>query len=125
MTTGIDHQADDTNGLFKNISYLSDDALVAETTRVAGIARRATVELVALLVEVERRGVHWALGYASMFAYCTRLLRLSEQAAYNRITAARAVRRFPQLLNVLAEGALSLSSVGLLAPHLTVDTVDW
>jgi len=49
---------------------------------------------------------------------------LSEQATYSRITAARTVRRFPQILALLADGALSLSSVGLLAPHLTDETVD-
>lgn len=54
--------------------------------------------------------------------FCTRKLRLSEQAAYSRITAARAARRFPDILARLTHGALSLSSVGLLAPHLTDDT---
>jgi len=121
----MDHRADDdNNGLFGDIRRLSDDALVAETTRVAGVARQLTAELVALLAEVERRGVHLALGYGSMFLYCTRLLRLSEQAAYNRIAAARTARRFPRVLDLLAEGALTLSSVDLLAPHLTDDTVE-
>jgi hypothetical protein len=36
-----------------------------------------------------------------------------------RITAARATRRFPTLLTLIDEGALSLTTVGLLSPHLT------
>jgi len=124
LSDELDHLADDVNRLFADISRLPDDALVAETTRVAGVARQATAELVALLVEVERRSLHLALGYGSMFMYCTRLLRLSEQAAYNRITAARTARRFPRVLDLLAEGALTLSSLDLLAPHLTDDTVE-
>ena len=59
-----------------------------------------------------------------MFVFCMRALRLSEHAAYSRITAARAARRFPQILPGLANGALSLSSVGLLAPQLTDEGVD-
>jgi len=117
MTTEINHSRTD-------ISRLSDDALVAETTRVAGVERHATAELVALLAEVERRSLHLALGYGSMFVYCTRLLRLSEHAAYGRIAAARTARRFPRVLDLLAEGALTLSSLDLLAPHLTDDTVE-
>jgi 5-methylcytosine-specific restriction endonuclease McrA len=54
-----------------------------------------------------------------MFGYCTQVLGLSEQAAYSRITAARAVARVPAMLPMLQEGTLTLSSVGLLAPHLT------
>jgi len=59
-----------------------------------------------------------------MFVFCTRTLRLSEQAAYSRITAARTARRFPDILVRLADGTLSLSSVGLLAPHLTEETAE-
>jgi hypothetical protein len=43
----------------------------------------------------------------------------SEHAAYGRIEAARAARRFPVLLDLLAEGSLHLTAIGLLAPHLT------
>ena len=54
-----------------------------------------------------------------MFAYCTRVLHLAEHAAYNRIEAARTARRFPAILSLLADGHIHLSTVRLLAPHLT------
>jgi hypothetical protein len=44
---------------------------------------------------------------------------LSEHEAYNRIEAARVARRFPVILELLGEGAVNLTSVRLLAPHLT------
>jgi 5-methylcytosine-specific restriction endonuclease McrA len=65
-----------------------------------------------------------SLGCSSLFKYCTQVLGLSEQAAYRRINAARAARRFPAVLPMLAEGALTLSSIGLLAPHLTDENRD-
>ena len=94
------------------LERMSDDTLVAETTRVAESERRSMAELLALLIEVERRGLHLALGHSSLLGYCVRVLRFSEQAAYSRITAARAARRYPRLLDLLAEGALTLSNVG-------------
>jgi hypothetical protein len=107
-----------------HLSTISDDELDREARRVAQIERDATVELLRLLIEVERRGLHLTLGHSSLFVYCTRILRLSEQSAYRRITAARAAKRFPRLLQFLADGSLTLSSVGLLVPQLTEETVD-
>jgi 5-methylcytosine-specific restriction endonuclease McrA len=46
-------------------------------------------------------------------------LRLSEDAACNRIEAARACRRFPVILDLLASGEMTLTSVRLLGRHLT------
>jgi hypothetical protein len=103
---------------------LTDDQLIDATKRATTLERHATADLLALLIEVERRRLHLALGHASLFVYCVRVLHLSEQAAYSRITAARAARRYPQLLPLIAEGALTLSSVERLGPHLTDDTVE-
>ncbi len=64
-------------------------------------------------------GSYAGAGHPSMFAYCVEELRLSEDAAYKRILAARAARRFPQLFELLATGRLHLTAVRLLAPHLT------
>jgi 5-methylcytosine-specific restriction endonuclease McrA len=107
-----------------DITRFSDDVLIAETARAAATERRATADLLMLLIEVERRRLHLSLGHSSMFVFCTRTLRLSEQAAYSRITAARTARRFPDILARLDDGTLSLSSVGLLAPHLTEETAE-
>ena len=107
-----------------DLATITDEALIAETKRVAELERRSTAELLALLIEVERRALHLTLGYSSMFLYCTRALLLSEQAAFKRITAARAARRYPIILKGLAEGELTLSSIRMLAPHLMDENVD-
>ncbi len=54
-----------------------------------------------------------------MHAYCMEVLHLSEAEAYFRIAAARAARRHPMLLDMLADGRLHLSGIERLAPHLT------
>jgi hypothetical protein len=43
------------------------------------------------------------------------------RGVHGRIEAARAARRFPKILDLLADGELTLTAVGLLAPHLTPD----
>jgi hypothetical protein len=70
-------------------------------------------------MELDARQLYVAEGYPSLFAYCTDALHLSEHAAYHRIAAARAARRFPPLLERLRAGELTLTAVGLLAQHLT------
>jgi hypothetical protein len=101
-------------------SSLSDHDLLARIAVLAGTEREATVELVAHLAELDiRPALFAAQGFGSLFTYCTEVLRLSEDATCNRIQAARACRDFPVILDLLASGALSLTSVRILRPHLT------
>jgi hypothetical protein len=101
-------------------SGLSDPDLLARIGALAGNERAASVELVAHLAELDTRAsLYAAQGHGSLFTYCTEVLRLSEDAACNRIYAARACRRFPVILEALASGALSLTTVRILNQHLT------
>jgi 5-methylcytosine-specific restriction endonuclease McrA len=98
---------------------LSDDDLLAAINRLAIDERRATADLIASLVELDQRRLYLAEGCSSLFTYCTQVLHLSEHAAYGRIEAARVVRKYPVLLERLEAGDLTLTTIGLLAPHLT------
>src|SRR5260221_19348 len=103
-------------------SALSDQDLLARLEALAGKEREASVELVAHRAALDsRKMLYPAQGYGSLFSYCTQALRLSEDAACNRIEAARACRRFPLILELLASGSLTLTSVRLLAKHLTAE----
>ena len=101
------------------MKYLSDSDLVAEVDRLARLERTAIANLVAALAEMDARRLYLGQGCSSMFTYCTQVLHLAEHAAFNRIEAARAARRFPAILDMLADGRIHLSAVRLLAPHLT------
>src|SRR5262245_51944397 len=90
---------------------LSDRELLAEVERAASCERQATAHLVALLCEVDSRKLYAGEGYSSLFAYCVQRLHLSEHAAYLRIEAARAARRFPVIIGRLADGSLHLTAV--------------
>ena len=103
-------------------SSLSDHDLLDRIAALAGKEREASAELVAHLAALDARpSVYAARGFGSLFNYCTEALRLSEDAACNRIIAARACLRFPAILESLASGAMSLTSVRLLHRHLTLE----
>jgi hypothetical protein len=101
-------------------AVLSDQDLLARLSALAGREREISVELVAHLAELEARPAAYAAqGYGSLYGYCTQALRLSEDAACNRIETARACRRFPVLLDLLASGEMTLTSVRRLGRYLT------
>ncbi|HEU4333742.1 MAG TPA: hypothetical protein VFT32_04550 [Candidatus Eisenbacteria bacterium] len=102
-----------------SLTHLSDDALLRELARLVAHDRVTTAALIAHMAEVDARRLYAPAGYPSMHAYCVGELHLSEDAASKRIQAARAARRFPILLDALADGRLHLTGVCLLAPHLT------
>ena len=105
----------------RTLEELSDREIVSEVKRLAVHEQRATADLVATLAEFDARRLYLGEGRSSLFTYCTEVLHLSEHASYHRIEAARAVRRFPLILERLAEGALTLTAVRLLSPHLTAE----
>ncbi|HTQ46172.1 MAG TPA: HNH endonuclease, partial [Polyangiaceae bacterium] len=74
------------------------------------------------LVEVEERRLHLEAACPSMFQFCVRRLRMSEDEACRRIHAARLARRFPDLLVRIERGDLTLSTIALLHGALTEAT---
>jgi hypothetical protein len=101
-------------------SSLSDHDLLERVAALAIKERAASVELVAHLAVLDTRpSLYAAEGCGTLFGYCTQVLRLSEDAACNRIHAARACRRFPAIFGLLSSGAVSLTAVRILFPHLT------
>ena len=104
------------------ILSLPDAELLARLPVLAGHERTAVASLVAHLAALRLRpSLHAGLGYGTLFAYCRRVLRLSEDAAANRIHAAKACLKFPVILDLLASGDLSLSAIRMLRRHLTAE----
>ena len=101
------------------ITHLSNQALLEETARLANATRRTVATLVAALAEVDARKLWADVGCSSLYTYCTQVLHFSEQEAYLRMEAARVVRQWPVVLEMLADGGMTLTNIGLLKPHLT------
>src|SRR5712691_8986599 len=102
-------------------SSLTDAELIAQVAQLACGERAATVALIVHLAEFDARRLFAAFGFSSTFKYCVEVLRLSEDAAFNRIQAARMAREYPVVVDMLLEGALSPTTACMLARHLTPD----
>jgi hypothetical protein len=106
--------------ILTSAALLSDEDLLARIDVLAGGERDAVAELVAhLAVLYERPSLYASKGFGSLFHYCTEALHLSEDVACNRIEAAKACRRFPCLIEWIADGSLTLTSLRILCRHLT------
>jgi HNH endonuclease len=73
----------------------------------------------AALAEFDRRGSFRDLGYASLFDYLHRGLKLSRGAAHHRRAAAWLVGRFPEVLESIQDGRLCFTTSSILASVLT------
>ena len=104
-----------------NVRMLDDRSLATALTALAAGEREATVALILHLAEFDARQLYRGAGFSSLFQYCVTVLRLSEDAAANRIAAARMVRRFPAIVDMLGEGRLSPTTVRLISAHVTAD----
>jgi hypothetical protein len=108
----------------RSVATVPDRELLDRLTRLVGDSRRTEADLITHMGEVDARKLYALEACPSMFSYATRVLHLSEPEAYLRIVAARASRKHPMLLGMLAEGQLHLSGIALLAPHLTTQNRD-
>ena len=106
-----------------SLAHLSDERLLRDLAELMKRERAATVDVLVHIAEVDARKLFAVAGYTSMHAYCVGELRLSEDAAFKRIRAARAGRRFQVLFAALAEGRIHLAAAYLLASHLTDENV--
>jgi hypothetical protein len=107
-----------------SLSLLSDQTLLRDLAALVAQDRSTTAALLAHIAEVDARKLYLPAAYPSMYLYCVGELRLSEDAAFKRIQAARAGRRFPAIFAALADGRLHVSAVCLLAPYLTEATAE-
>ena len=70
---------------------------------------RAESELLSILQKVDAQKVFRHLGYASLYAYATQALKLSESSAYAFITVSRKATEIPELKSAIDQGELTVS----------------
>jgi hypothetical protein len=96
-------------------THLTDAELMESIPALVGDERAAMARLLARLAEVEARRLYVPAGYDSLYAYCHEGLGYSEDEAYNRKTVALLARRYPAVIEMLADGRLGLTVLRLLA----------
>src|SRR5436190_12305098 len=81
-----------------SLRQLSNDQLMHAVHGIVTESRKLTARLVVFLVEVDRRRLWELLACTSLNDFCRRRLRMSDDAAHRRATAARLAGRFPIIL---------------------------
>ncbi len=106
------------------LESLSITELSQGADKLVASERRYTAALIAHLAEISRRKGHLELGFKSLFDYCQIHLGLGKGSVWSRTQLANVSRRFPQVLEYLVEGKMNLSSLGVLAAHLSEENVE-
>ncbi len=83
--------------------------------------RRCESELLDVLTHVDSQRLFERFGLTSTFAYCTKILNLSEDQACIFIRVSRKAREVPQLRQAIESGKLTVSKAKKIAAVLTLD----
>ena len=102
-----------------DLSKIKDMDLVARTKSLRDTEHASMIEILQHLIETERRRLDLDMGYSSLFDYCVNYLGYSESAAGRRIQAARCIRRYPIVLEMLEKNELSLTTISQIEQELT------
>jgi hypothetical protein len=100
------------------LASVSDDQLLSHLHTLVRRGNAFEAELLTHLGELDSRRLYAREGCSSMFNYCVEVLHFAEASAYKRIQAARAARRYPELLEAVRRGDLHVTGVSLIAPKL-------
>ncbi len=94
-----------------------------DLARLLARERTAAADFLLALADFDRRRGWAALGHASLFAFLHRELGLSKGGAFFRLTAARLVQRFPEVIDPLRTGRLCITTVVEVARVLTPENL--
>ncbi len=100
------------------LRLLSNEDLHSDLQSTCGDHRKGLVEILRYLGEVDRRTLYARMGYRSLFAYCLKALKMSENEAGPRVAVARLAKEYPWVLDALAEGDVHLTGLSRLSAHM-------
>lgn len=94
-------------------------ALHERAVSLSGQFKKAQAELLDILIEIDSRRVFQRMGFASLWEYCLRGLKLSESDADNFIRIARKSQIVPELKKAVQEGQINLSAARRICSVIT------
>lgn len=97
-----------------NLNKLSNQDLNYSLKSLVQKERELLTEILWHIREVDRRELHLAMGYASLFAYLTEYLGYSAASSQRRIDAARLLIELPEVSEMIVSGKINLSQVSML-----------
>ena len=96
------------------VSGLSDDRLLEQTRKLAGLDHQIHVFVIDHLCEIKARRVYLSRGFSSLFDYVKRGLGYSDAATWRRINAMKLCTRIDGVRERLWDGSLTLDAAAQL-----------
>ena len=103
---------------------LSDRELLARMPTLVRSERAASAEVIAHLMEIDRRRLYLGEACSSLFAYCRERLGYSEDGALKRMRVARLALVVPAALEELRNGTIHLTGLFVLSRYVTPENAD-
>ena len=97
-----------------NLTRLPDSELTLNIKQLVQIDRDNLITLIAHLQEFEGRRLFSEYGYDSMFSYCIKELRYTEQETIYRLRTSRLIKKCPELATSLKNGEINLTQAQML-----------
>ena len=85
--------------------------------------RKIGVQILEILLEIEKRKAYCELGYDGLFSFVVKHLKFTEAQAYQRIQAMHAIKHLPELKQKIESGALSVSVVAQVQTYVRQEQV--
>jgi hypothetical protein len=104
---------------FWSLEEVADELIERRLADLLQSGGRTEARVLAHLAEMDERRLHLRAGFGSLFEYCLKRLRMSEDEACRRIGAARLARRFPAIFALIDQRKLHLTGACLLRHYLT------
>ena len=102
-----------------SLHSVSDSDLLSRMPALVLAERAAAAEVIAHLMEIDRRRLYLDQACSSLYRYCMHRLGYSEDEALRRVRVARLARKLPRVLEELRSGALHLTGLFLLSGYVT------
>ncbi len=106
------------------LAKLSNHEIIQKGDRAVQSRHELSIEILDCLVEIEGRSIFLKEGYSSLFDYCTRRWHYSPPKAGRFIAAARCMKNFPDVRDLLARRKITLCGVSRIAGILTSKNSD-
>jgi len=103
------------------VEAMAPSDLLATTRNLVRHCAGLEAELLIHLGEIDHRKLYLDCACPSMFVFCVQSYGFSEDVACTRIAVARSARDIPAILDSVRSGAIHLTGLRLLLPHLTVE----
>ena len=105
--------------LLSRVRRATDEQLFAGVESLTLTEHACLAKVIVMLGEIDRRGIYREKAWPSLFEYCVAHLKYSEGQACRRIYAARAIHKFPELLQLFEERAITLTNLARVSRLLT------